>query len=104
MASDESSVAAVAPIQSQRRRLAFAVAVLGLLSLLCAPFFVDLIAHGAPKARGGAISYLGWGPLDAPVELTGEWRLVCKTPPAAGATMLAEVPGEWAGAHPGGPT
>ncbi len=104
MASDESSTAAAAPTpRTSGRRLWFAVLVLGLLSLLVAPFFVDLIAHGAPRAVRGEVSYRGWGPLTAPVELTGQWRLEWKSAPAPGTRMLADVPGVWAGEHPGGP-
>ena len=86
---------------SPNRRFVFAVVVLGLLCALCAPFFVDLVAHDAPRARSGVVSYAGWGPLSAPVELKGEWRLVWRTPPAAGAELTRKVPAEWVGARVG---
>ncbi|TVV76120.1 adenylate/guanylate cyclase domain-containing protein [Sphingomonas solaris] len=74
---------------------------LGLMLLLCAPMFVDLVCHDAPRAEAGVISYRGWGRLTAPVELSGQWRLVwlghdgSAIPP--GATTPALVPGQWSG-------
>ncbi|MDB5424293.1 MAG: cyaB 2, partial [Phenylobacterium sp.] len=92
------------PPASRLRRFAFALVLLLLLAGLCAPFFIDPIAHDAPQARAGEVSYAGWGPLSAPVELKGEWRLTWLTPPIAGTSLAVHVPGEWSGPHPGGPT
>ena len=77
------------PAASQARRFVFAVLLLALLTGLCSPFFIDPIANGAPKARGGEISYAKWGPLKAPVRLAGDWRLVWRTAPAPGAVITA---------------
>jgi adenylate cyclase len=81
--------------QSSARRLGFAVLVLGLLCVLCAPFFADLIDHDAPRPKAGAVSYAGHGPLTRPVELAGEWRLVWRSAPAPGLTAVIEAPGRW---------
>jgi len=89
--------------RSPARRLALAMLLLALLCGLCAPFFIDPIAHNAPPARGGVVSFAQWGPLSAPVELKGDWRLTWLTAPAPGATLTAHVPGGWAGPHPGAP-
>jgi adenylate cyclase len=89
---------------SPTRRITFAAVILALLFALCAPFFLDPVAHDAPRARGGVADFSRWGPLSAPVELKGEWRLVWLTPPYAGAAMPMQVPSEWAGPHAGGPT
>ncbi len=93
----------VAAVASPVRRFASAALLLSLLAALCAPFFIDPVAHDAPRARDGVVSYAAWGPLSAPVELKGEWRLVWLTAPAPGASLPIQVPGGWAGAHPGGP-
>ena len=100
------SLDAASPIAapSPARRVTFAAVILALLFALCAPFFIDFVAHDAPQARAGVMDYTRWGPLSAPVELKGEWRLVWRSPPATGAALLLRVPGEWAGAHAGGPT
>ena len=66
---------------SQGRRVAFAVLVLGLLSLLILPFFVDLIARDAPRARNGVVNFAQWGPLKAPVPLAGDWTLTWRGGP-----------------------
>ena len=89
---------------SPARRFIFAVVVLSLLSALCAPFFIDLVANDAPRARGGVVSYASWGPLSQPVELKGEWRLTWHTAPAPGASLPIQVPGEWVGAEVAGKT
>src|SRR3954471_22226640 len=89
---------------STGRRFVFALVLLALLAGICAPFFVDPVAHDAPKARGGVVDYSQWGPLSAPVELKGDWRLVWRSAPLAGARVLSPVPGDWAGAHAGGAT
>jgi len=84
------------------RRFALAALMLTLLAALCAPFFVDAIAHDAPVARAGQLSFAGWGPLAKPVELKGQWRLVWRSAPAPGAAFVTEVPGDWLGARTGG--
>jgi adenylate cyclase len=91
-----------APGVSPLRRFALAALLLILLGSLCAPFFIDPIARGAPKAHGGEVSFAQWGPLTAPVELKGEWRVVWRSAPAPGASLLLPVPGPWAGRHAGG--
>jgi adenylate cyclase len=99
-----SPTAAQTTAPSPLRNFAFGLVVLALLGALCAPFFIDDIAHDAPLARAGVVSFAHWGPLSAPVELKGQWRLVWRTAPAPGAELLVPVPGDWAGPHPGGPT
>jgi adenylate cyclase len=100
MASDvaESTLRRPAPAApTPRRRLAFAALVLLLLSAVCAPIFVDLVAHDAPRPARGVVSYSTWGPLTRPVELRGEWRFVWlggKGVPA-GAELMKPVPGRW---------
>ena len=89
---------------SPARRFVFAVILLTLLAGLCSPFFIDPVASGAPQARDGVISYAHWGPLSAPVRMAGDWRMVWRTAPSPGATIIQRVPGDWAGPHPGGPT
>ena len=89
---------------SPARRFASAALLLLLLAGLCAPFFIDPVARNAPLARDGVVSYVGWGRLDAPVALKGDWRLVWLTAPAPGANLMVHIPGGWTGPHPGGPT
>ena len=79
------------------RRFALAALLLTLLIGLCAPFFIDPIARNGPQAHGGQVDFAAWGPLSAPVELKGEWRMVWRSAPAPGATFLQAVPGPWAG-------
>ena len=86
------------------RRFASAALLLLLLAGLCAPFFIDPVARNAPLARDGVVSYVGWGRLNAPVALKGDWRLVWLTAPAPGANLMVHIPGGWTGPHPGGPT
>ena len=83
-----------------RSRVLYAVLVLGLMLVLCAPFFVDVIDRTAPKPRGGEVSYPA--PLEAPVLLGGEWRVTWiggNEAVPAGAQATVRVPGPWAGAR-----
>lgn len=91
----------VRPGVSAGRRFVLATVLLALLAALCAPFFVDPVAQDAPTARAGGVDFTGWGPLDAPVKLEGEWRLVWRAAPANGASLPIKVPGEWAGSQAG---
>ena len=84
------------------RRFALAALLLVLLSGLCAPFFIDLVARNSPRARGGEIDFSRWGPLTAPVELKGDWRMVWRSAPTPGASIILPVPGPWAGRHADG--
>ncbi|MBW8813561.1 MAG: GAF domain-containing protein [Caulobacterales bacterium] len=83
-------------------RLGLAILILALLCAVCAPFFVDTLDHRAPQPRAGVVSYAGWGPLTAPVELGGTWRVVWRSGPAAGAQLTLPVPGPWRGAKANG--
>lgn len=98
---DMAAGAASSRAPSAGRRLIFALSALALLCLLCAPVFVDLVDHEAPQARGGAIDYTAYGPLDRPVGLSGEWRITWRSSgpgqPPAGTRGLIRVPGPWAG-------
>ena len=89
---------------SPRRRFALTLVLLVLLGGLCAPFFIDPVAHNGPRAQAGVLSFGRGGPPAAPVELKGEWRLDWLSPPMAGVSLPVEVPSGWAGAHAGGPT
>jgi adenylate cyclase len=100
----EAPAAPRAQAVSPLRRFGLAVLLLSLLAGICAPFFIDPIAHNAPRARGGEVSFAGWGPLDAPVVLQGEWRMIWRSAPAPGTSLIQPVPGAWAGRHLGGPT
>src|SRR6185436_16320664 len=87
-----------AAASSQRRRVAFAVLVLGLLTLLILPFFVDVVARDAPQAKGGVVDFARWGPLKAPVPLGGDWKLSWRGGaggPPPGQQVSVEVPGRW---------
>lgn len=84
---------------AQRRRL-FALLVLALMLVLCAPLYRDQIARDAPDVSNGEISYRAWGPLSAPVKLDGSWRLrwIAGAPDIpAGTDFIAPVPGNWQG-------
>ncbi|MGZ3375611.1 MAG: adenylate/guanylate cyclase domain-containing protein [Phenylobacterium sp.] len=89
-----------APAVSPLRRFALSALLLILLAGLCAPFFIDPIARNAPRVHGGEVNFASWGPLSAPVELKGDWRLVWRSAPTPGASALLPVPGPWAGRHP----
>ena len=89
---------------SPLRRFTLAAVLLALLGVLFAPFFVDPIDHTSPRAANGVVSFERYGPLNAPVNLAGDWRLTWLTPPAPGAVVPVPVPGDWSGPHPGGPT
>ena len=85
---------------SPLRRLLFGILVLGLLAALCGPLFVNLKAAGAPTARAGIVDYTRWGPLEAPVELSGQWRftwLATTGGAAPGTSSFLRVPGNWEG-------
>ena len=60
------AVARAGPI-SRVRRIIFGLAAAVLLAMICAPFLVDTLAHDAPEAERGEVSYAGWGPLSRPV-------------------------------------
>jgi PAS domain S-box-containing protein len=92
------------PKRRSGRRLVFALAVLGLLCLVCAPFFADLVDHRAPPVRSGVADYSSYGALKGPSELKGDWRIVWRSAPAPGATFELRAPGPWKGAHSRAPT
>ena len=77
---------------------------MALLCALCVPFFIDTRDDNAPDARRGTLSYANWGPLDRPVSLEGEWRLVWQSGPVPGAEAFVPVPREWKGIKAGGVT
>src|SRR5687767_3140368 len=91
---------------SQRRRLGFAVLVLGLLSLFIAPFFVDLVARDGPRAERGVIRFARSGQLNAPMPLAGEWTLSWRGGeggPPPDARVAVAVPGRWSAEAAGRP-
>ncbi|HEY0651327.1 adenylate/guanylate cyclase domain-containing protein [Phenylobacterium sp.] len=84
-----------------------ALAIIATLCLLLAPIFVTAIDRSAPKPAGGTIDFSRHGPLTAPVELSGQWRLSWLSGPPgppAGAALMVDVPGLWSGPETGLPT
>jgi adenylate cyclase len=100
---EAATVPAEAPAGPGWRRTALALVVAGLLSLLCASFFVDQIAHDAPRARGGVADFSRFGPLTRPVELNGQWGMTWLSAPTPGKTLPFTVPGEWVSQYAGLP-
>jgi adenylate cyclase len=87
---------------SRLRRFLFALAVLTLLCLFCAPLYFDNLANNAPAPRNGFVSYAGAQIDGKAIALAGEWRLVWAAPslprgPKAGDTAPVRVPGGWSG-------
>ena len=85
---------------SQRQRLWYGIIILALLCLFTAPFYVDPTAKNAPDVKQGAISFEGWGALDRPVELKGNWSFTWRSAlgnQAAGTSppFFVRVPGKW---------
>jgi class 3 adenylate cyclase/GAF domain-containing protein len=104
IADDSGAPAAPDPSRSGAplRRFLFAVSVLTLLCLFCAPLYMDDIAASAPPRDGVAVFPRG-APWSRPVSLAGEWRLVWRAPaqpggPASGDVAWVRAPGEWRGA------
>ena len=86
--------------KAQLRRFLYGIVVLLMLGALCAPFFTELIAGNAPKVRAGTVDFSRWGPLDAPVELSGDWTLTWRageSGPPPGTRLSVHVPGLWEG-------
>lgn len=84
-----------------------ALGIIATLCLLFAPIFVTSIDRSAPRPAGGAIDFSGHGPLTAPVELSGQWRLnwLSGPPgPPADRSVMVEAPGMWSGPETGLPT
>ena len=93
-----------AGLSSGPRRLLYGLATVLLLCLLCAPLFVDTVDHAAPKAVAGVVDLSHRGPLNTPIELSGQWALVWRSGapgPAATSRSLSIVPGSWADRQPG---
>ena len=88
--------------RTQGHRLGLAIAVLIAVCGICAPFFIDSIDHNAPRVQAGVISFARHGPLEAPVELSGAWRITWRTAPVPGASGFLRVPGAWEDARIGG--
>jgi hypothetical protein len=61
--------------------LLLALGVIVLLALLCAPLFVESTDRSAPKPVAGAVDYSAYGGLTAPAQLSGQWRLIWRSPP-----------------------
>src|SRR5436190_17728329 len=87
---------------ARARRALLAMLVLLVLSVICSPFFVDRVDHDAPAAARGVLDVSAYGPLTAPIELKGVWRVDWLTPPVAGASFWLPVPRMWAGAKVNG--
>lgn len=96
------SATAAPPVLSEGlRQFLFAIAVLAVLCLFCAPLFVDTHARDAPPVRRGEVSFAGFADWGRAASLTGDWRLVWRGPdtrggPHPGDVALVKVPGLWA--------
>src|SRR4029453_4987874 len=77
------------------RKLSLAMLVLVVLSFLVSPFFVDTLDRPPPMVRDGGVSYAGYGPLNAPVALKGEWRAQWLSGPTPNTTFRVKIPGPW---------
>ncbi len=80
--------------------LRFGLFMLVVLSLVCAPFFIDTLAKNAPQVSNGRLDLTRWGSLDRPIELSGDWSFVWQGPSGAGAPppstrYTMRVPGVW---------
>ncbi len=85
---------------SKIRRFWFGIIILALLCLFTAPFYVNTVDLKAPKAKAGIVSFSEWGPLNKPVELSGDWTLIWRSPlgqtPAGKLPpFIKHLPGDW---------
>ena len=79
-------------------RLRFAVAVIALMCLLMAPLFIENVDRAAPRPEAGRLDLTAHGPLTAPVQLAGQWKLVWLSGapgPPAGSAQIVAAPGRW---------
>jgi adenylate cyclase len=93
------------PLARFRRRAAlqlnqqwqFSLIILLVLSLVCAPFFINRIARDAPHVARGELDFTKWGALTRPVQLNGDWGLSWILPQRAAADVprYVRVPGTW---------
>jgi adenylate cyclase len=74
-AAGASTLTGQAARRTPRPRPIFAIIILALVGVLCAPLFADPIARNAPAPQDGRISFANWGALTRPVELAGGWTL-----------------------------
>jgi adenylate cyclase len=116
MAAVGQTVSGMAPIPERAAprgapRFAFAIFILTLLCLFCAPLYVDDTAADAPRPNAGVVSFAGRTDWSRPVSLGGDWRLVWRAPSTPGGPMRGSargpmrgdvarvrVPGLWLGA------
>ena len=86
------------------RRFLFALAVLLLLSLVCAPLYLNTLSTAGPAVRSGVATFDGQTDWRRAFALTGRWRLTWRAPdlasgPHAGEVAEVAVPGVWQGAR-----
>ena len=87
---------------SARRRFLFAIGILAMLCLICAPLFADRLVTDGPRAHDGYVSFSAWKTWRGPVQLLGDWGLTWHAPafargPTPGEVMAVKVPGQWTG-------
>ena len=84
------------------RRFLFALTILFVLCLFCAPLYLNTVSGDAPAARQGVVSFAGRSDGRRGLALSGEWRLVWRAPdlgdgPHPADTAIVKVPGVWQG-------
>ena len=87
---------------SAARRLWLAVLALVMMSAIIAPLFADPLDWRAPVARAGIVDYAGWGALDRPVSLRGQWQMTWLAGaggPPPGTRFAINTPGLWSNQH-----
>jgi adenylate cyclase len=92
----------VAPRSSQPGQLGFGLFMLLVLSLVCAPFFINTVAQDAPRVIDGRLDLSRWGDLEHPVALEGSWSFTWLGPakvagPQPTGPFPVPVPGVWEG-------
>ncbi len=101
--SDPVAVEPSAP-RSALRRFLFALGILTVLCLFCAPLYVDHIAADAPHVHLGQVSFSHFRSTDKTVSLEGDWLVIWRSPvvsggPEGGDAALVKAPGVWEGAR-----
>lgn len=84
------------------RRLGAVLLLISVLGALCAPFLGSPVASGAPRAQNGVVDFKGWGSLDDPVRLSGDWSFEWNAGSGLeeSSARTMHVPGPWTSAAP----
>lgn len=107
-ATADSRKAVVRKREARPASLRFGFFMLVVLSLVCAPFFIDTLARNAPQVSNGQLNLTEWGRLERPIALKGDWAFEWQGPsgrgaPPPGTRYTMRVPGVWEGRPaPGG--